>query len=161
MEARDAGPLANMQEFTAARLSVSKVTKDEWDYIGSLIEGFDDNKDEDGTEEPYTNGNEDDVAMEQDFDLPTLPGVAPTAIMSVEEELPTTDSIFPPVDVVETSVPVAAVSSRPTSRGSRAGSAPRTLAPKSAGSSRAGSRARSKTPQPPTQSALMEAIGEE
>ena len=44
--AKEEGPLAKMQEFTAARLSVSKVSEDEWEYIDSLIEGFED-EDED------------------------------------------------------------------------------------------------------------------
>ncbi|KXT06136.1 hypothetical protein AC578_1358, partial [Pseudocercospora eumusae] len=38
------GPLGKMQEFTAARLSVSKVSEDEWNFISSLIE--DDGEDE-------------------------------------------------------------------------------------------------------------------
>ncbi|KXT16808.1 hypothetical protein AC579_6788 [Pseudocercospora musae] len=33
------GPLGKMQEFTAARLSVSKVSEDEWNFIHELIEG--------------------------------------------------------------------------------------------------------------------------
>ncbi|KAF2210920.1 hypothetical protein CERZMDRAFT_6217, partial [Cercospora zeae-maydis SCOH1-5] len=37
--AQEQGPLAQMQEFVAARLSVSKVSEDEWEYIHTLIEG--------------------------------------------------------------------------------------------------------------------------
>ncbi|EME89590.1 uncharacterized protein MYCFIDRAFT_124617, partial [Pseudocercospora fijiensis CIRAD86] len=34
----DEGPLSKMQEFNAARLSVSKVSEDEWNFINGLIE---------------------------------------------------------------------------------------------------------------------------
>ena len=36
--ARDGGILANMQTLRMSRLSVSKVTKKEWDFIMSLVD---------------------------------------------------------------------------------------------------------------------------
>lgn len=36
------GELKDLQEFNFARLSVSKVSEKEWNFINSLIEGFDD-----------------------------------------------------------------------------------------------------------------------
>lgn len=43
------GPLAKMQEFTAARLSVSKVSEAEWNFITeNLIQGYEANGDDDG-----------------------------------------------------------------------------------------------------------------
>ncbi|USW48242.1 Putative EVE domain, PUA-like superfamily, AT hook, DNA-binding protein [Septoria linicola] len=209
LAAKDAGPLAKMQEFTAARLSVSKVSEDEWHHIHSLIENLDErdsDQEEDGT--PVLNGSnkteedalssvlngagedilESTAVVEQEIevvDLPSAQSGAPSAVMASTEDLlmPTTDSLFPPTDIVETSAPLAAASSRPTSRGSRAGSAQRTLAPRagsrtgSRAGSRAGSaprslappkgRARSTTPQQragsaqPSSGGLMEAIGEE
>lgn len=158
------GPLANMQEFTAARLSVSKVSSDEWDHIMDLagkaveVDAEAGAEDDDMGAAPAANGDiivQETSIFGEDLDLPTIPTV-PVAIMTSTEpqlempEMPTTDTIFP-VDPVQSSIAAAAVlaSSRPTSRGSRAGSAG--LAPKAAtaGSrpgSRAGSRAGSLAP---------------
>ena len=42
---KDGGVLANMQEFRAARLSVSKVSEDEWNFIvNQLIEGYEEDE---------------------------------------------------------------------------------------------------------------------
>lgn len=119
-----------MQEFTAARLSVSRVTEKEWNFIcNELIEGYEDDA------EPANGAKKDDTAMEDadadaDAALPNvetaiedveadaaLPnGAAVQEVQeTVESEPPTTDTLLP----AET----AATSSRPASRaGSRAAS---------------------------------------
>lgn len=44
---KEGGALAKMQEFTAARLSVSKVSEKEWDFIiNNLVDGYDDESDD-------------------------------------------------------------------------------------------------------------------
>ncbi|PIB01105.1 Thymocyte nuclear protein 1 [Cercospora beticola] len=153
--AKDEGPLAKMQEFTAARLSVSKVSEDEWEYINSLIEGFED-EDED---------------LEQN-------GISSPPVNYLGEDIngtmPNTDS-DPPLEE-DDSLPTPLASSRPVSRSGRAGSAARLLAPPSRTSSRAGSVPRKlpgmggriKTPQPragsaqpPSTGGLMASVGEE
>ncbi|EME48521.1 hypothetical protein DOTSEDRAFT_39859 [Dothistroma septosporum NZE10] len=158
--------LKDLQEFTAARLSVSKVSEKEWTFIYNLIEGFDDvgkAGDLDGeleaqvagpsgailltedttfivTEQPngdvVAEGQTDDI-VEKELDLPK--GYAPPAIMqTTEPELPTTDTIFPDA----TSATERSASRTGSHRSSRAPSATRL----GVNSSRPGSRARSLAP---------------
>ena len=96
-----------MQEFTAARLSVSKVTEKEWNFIvDELIEGYD----EDGAL-PAADAGEDTPMADADTKLPN--GVKQT----IESEVPTTDTLL---------TANTAPTSRPGSRaGSRAGSTSR------------------------------------
>ena len=120
--------LSQMQELTTPRLSVSKVSEKEWDFIiNELVEGYED----DAALPATTNGVED--AME-DGGLPN--GVTVTESKEIaESDLPTTDTVLP----AET----AATSSRPASRaGSRAGSDKKSM-------SRPGSRAGSLAPPRP------------
>ena len=124
-----------MQEFKLARLSVSKVSKEEWEFIvNQLIEDY-----EDDTALPAT-ANGVDGAME-DAGLPN--GVAETKEIP-ESDMPTTDTVL----AAETTA-----TSRPASRaGSRAGSEKKSVSrPGSRAGSlapplRAPSRGRSRTP---------------
>lgn len=103
--ARDSGPLANLQEFTAARLSVSKVSKDEWDYINSLVEGSDDDEAENGEKgqneqtKTDTNGSSEAVGEEPKTESPSL-----SEGLLAEDGTPTTDAIVSTVDDLPTSV---------------------------------------------------------
>lgn len=118
-----------MQEFTAARLSVSKVSEDEWNFINNeLIEGFEDDTAALLTASTATNGD----AMEVD-NVPNGATIIETK-ETIETDMTTTDTML----AAETTA-----SSRP---GSRAGS----TAPSKAGSrapSRVGSRAPSAEPK--------------
>jgi hypothetical protein len=129
------GVLSKMQEFTAARLSVSKVTEKEWNFIvNELIEGY-----EEDEALPAADTGEDTPMADADPKLPN--GVKQT----IESEVPTTDTIF---------TANTAPTSRPGSRGgSRAGSTSRINGIKPAsrpGSlqppARSVSRGRSRTP---------------
>lgn len=125
------GPLGKMQEFNAARLSVSKVSEDEWNFIHeNLITGFEDEQD------ASTNG-------EAAVTKKVLPPSIPSIVQSTESEQLMTDGIKAATSATLASSRAASCqpSAKPASRrGSRAGS----LAPPTA--SRAGSRARSNTP---------------
>lgn len=141
--AMSGGALSNMQELNAARLSVSKVSADEWTFIvDNLIEGYDDEvlvkeitKDE-------------DVALKT-----TLPSDSAT-IIETKEPIDTAISAIGTVQAATSKSPSRANSAKPHSRASslkptsRAGSA---KPPSHAGSlapptGRAASRARSRTP---------------
>jgi predicted RNA-binding protein with PUA-like domain len=168
---KEGGPLAKMQEFTAARLSVSKVSEEEWVYINSLVEGFEDEddavmKDTSGAEEGNVEDNDDE--NDASSNLPGTAGSPPIESDLPPQEVPTTDTIFPAEPEQKTSMPVIETSSRPTSRSSALGG----LAIKPS-SSRAGSlappagrRSRSKTPsaragsvQPPSSAIVQDGTG--
>lgn len=124
------GVLSNMQQFKSARLSVSKVSEQEWDFIvNKLIEGYE----EDAGALPgamETNGiakTDDDKAVNDAVNGAVTASESMLALPSVESDIPSTDTLLP--------ADTAATSSKPVSR---AGS----LAP----TKRAGSRARSRTP---------------
>ena len=133
------GVLSNMQEFNAARLSVSKVSEEEWNFIvNELIEGY-----EEDEALPAADTGEDTPMADVSTKVPN--GVKQT----IEADIPTTDTLF---------TANTAPTSRPDSRaGSRAGSASRIngIKPTSRPGSRAGSlkpparsvsRGRSRTP---------------
>lgn len=134
------GVLSEMQEFTAARLSVSKVTEQEWNFITEeLIEGYEDEAALPAT----TNG---DVAI-MDAKLSNGVTVAKTKVTS-ESDVPTTDTLLA-VETAATSRPTSRAGSRPPSRAasdkkiiSRPASRAGSLAPPS----RAASRGRNRTP---------------
>lgn len=166
------GALSGMQEFNAARLSVSRVSEEEWDFIHSLIEGgYEEDEEADdvlpGAEQANAidesnlekanvetiiseqrNGG---IVLEQTQDMEiglsaTPDGFAPAAVMTTTEpETHTTGTLFP----VESSI-LGPPSSRPTSRGtgvkgltsSRPGSAGSLAPPGKIGRA----RSRSKTP---------------
>lgn len=126
------GPLGKMQEFNAARLSVSKVSEDEWNFIHqNLITGFEDEED--------ANANGEAAVTKK-----VLPPSIPSIVQSTESEQLMTDGVKAATSATLGTSSRAASrqpSAKPASRrGSRAGS----LAPPTA--SRAGSRARSVTP---------------
>lgn len=142
------GVLANMQEFTTARLSVSKVTAAEWKFIvDNLIEGYEDEvadatldaaatkKAEDGivAGTPVVNGDPTATKKSQDVtmaDTPILNGAT-----AADDVVPTFETAAPSVEVYGTS---RASSRKPSSR------------PASRAPSRAPSRAGSKPPAPPS-----------
>ena len=96
------GVLSKMQEFTAARLSVSKVSEEEWNFIvDELIEGYEEDaalpngaKAASTTTDANANG--------------ATPTTTTEAKETIESDPPTTDTLLAP----ET----AATSSRPASR---------------------------------------------
>ncbi|KAK4508160.1 hypothetical protein PRZ48_001898 [Zasmidium cellare] len=166
--AKPGAVLENMQEFKAARLSVSKVTKKEWDFIvNNLVEGYED--DEEGIEAA---ASIEEPVIEKTAGLPdSINGAAPPAIM--------TEPDVPPTDMPDASSATGNLdtnklsSSRPASRaGSRAGSVTAGKG-NSRPASRAGSlappggrRGRSVTPkaaivEETTVTATMQTIGEE
>ncbi|KAK3702931.1 hypothetical protein LTR37_014780 [Vermiconidia calcicola] len=163
------GVLSQMQEFTAARLSVSKVTESEWNFICTeLIEWYEDDAElPNGAKKDDTAMEDADIDADADAALPNGAAV-PEVQDTIESEPPTTDTLLP----VET----AATSSRPASRAgsraaSRAGSrAPSEKKPASRPASRAGSlvvpratsRGRSRTPSARASSAApMGTVAEE
>ena len=124
-----------MQEFNAARLSVSKVAEEEWNFIvNELIDGY-----EDEAALPYT----------APVDEKMMNGVTVTeAKESIESDLPTTDTGLA-VETAASSRPASRAGSRPPSRAglekkstSRPASRNGSLAPPP----RATSRGRSRTP---------------
>ena len=130
-----------MQEFKAARLSVSKVSEKEWDFIvNELIEGYED----DAGLPAATKGVED--AME-DAGLPN--GVTIMESKEIpESDMPTTDTVLAEETTATSSRPASIGGSRPGSRAgpvkkstSRPGSRAGSLAPP-----RTASRGRSRTP---------------
>jgi predicted RNA-binding protein with PUA-like domain len=135
------GVLAKMQEFNTARLSVSKVSEDEWDFIvNNLVDGYADEDEGEAAGVMKSNG---DVAMAdgEDFmddNLVNGTSAPPEIKETIESEPPTTDSLL--------AADTAATSSRPPSRGGskKPASLAGSLAPPAG--SRAGSRARSRTP---------------
>jgi hypothetical protein len=129
--AKGDGVLAKMQEFTAARLSVSKVSDEEWNFIvDNLIEGYE--EEEDAAALPT---NSKDVVMTN--------GEATNGIKEPEvQETIETDGI-PTTDSNLLAPETAATSSRPASR---AGSKKPGSRANSAQPARANSRARSRTP---------------
>ena len=162
------GELKDLQEFNAARLSVSKVSEKEWHFINSLIEGFDDDENNGGdlddelerqvagpsgttvveedvttivTEQP--NGDvvveEQTDLIENELDLPN--GYAPQAVMqTTEPDLPTTDTIFPDATSA-TDRPASRAGSRRSSRAPSATGSKLGVANSSRPTSRAGSLA--------------------
>lgn len=149
---RNSGVLANMQEFKAARLSVSKVSPQEWNFIvDNLIEGYE----EDGEPAVASKKETSDdalptVATATEDDIMTgVPGI--NGVVSEEPVLPTSETAAASIEVNATSrAGSLKPSSRPTSRapsrapsrsGSKAPSRQASLAPP-----RARSRGRSRTP---------------
>ena len=140
------GVLSNMQEMKAARLSVSKVSEEEWDFIvNQLIDGYED----DAALPQATNG---EAAVDEDAELPN--GITVTETTEVAgSDLPTSDTMLAAETAATSSRPASRAGSAANSRpGSRAGSVKKSTsrAASRAGSlvppSRAGSRARSRTP---------------
>ena len=142
------GVLETMEELTKTRLSVSKVSQEEWNFIvDKLIEGY---EDEDALPSKAAKG--DDTAKAESSKMPNGNTIKET----VESDLPTTDTMLP--------ADTAATSSRPASRaGSRAASRkPGSRAVSLAPPPRATSRGRSRTPMPRAASAQpMTAVAEE
>lgn len=157
---QEGGALAKLQEFTTARLSVSKVSEAEWNFIvDKLIEGYE--EDESNTAGPapkvdsdvdmgyaeLTNG----TTVKQSIEAAHLP--SGTVVVSEDsKEIPDTD--VPATDTLATGATLA-TSSRPPSRAaSRAGSRPpsraasRTRAEMKSTTSRPGSRNGSLAPPP-------------
>jgi len=152
----EGGVLSTMQAFKQTRLSVSKVTQEEWDFITeNLVEGYEEGGAEEdvdlpnGTTKAHTgdvemaDGDIDDAALPNG---PTITTDAPELQQTIEDaELPTTDSLALPPDT-------AATSSRPASRAgskkpaSRAGSVKPASRAGSLAPPRPSSRGRSRTP---------------
>lgn len=163
----DSGVLANMQEFTAARLSVSKVTAVEWNFIvNNLVEGYEKKAGDVTLDTAATTKAEDAAAADPpvvDGDVITTTktqdvAMADTPILNddiaADDVVPTSETVAPSLDVTGTSRPsTRKPSSRPTSRvasraGSRAGSKPpaANIVDGSLAPPRVQSRGRSRTP---------------
>lgn len=140
--------LSKMQEFTAARLSVSKVTEEEWDFIvNELIDGYEDD------DAPATNGVKGNDATRGNAPLPLDAAATPVAMPTIESDIPTTDTALPADTAATSSRPASrAGSQKPPSRAasrasSRAGSQKPTSRNGSLAVPRAASRGRSRTPR--------------
>ena len=149
------GVLSQMQEMTAARLSVSKVSEKEWDFIvNELIEGYEEDAALPGV--PKANGTTMDTDEVPNGVTSATENNNAFALPTVESDLPTTDTILPAGTAPTSSRPASRARSdkKSTSRpASRAGS----LAPP-----RATSRGRSRTPMSRAGSAKpMAAVAEE
>ena len=152
------GVLSEMQEFKAARLSVSKVTEKEWSFIvDNLIEGYE--------EEALPTGETGGDTPMADAETKAPDRVKKT----IESDAPTTDTVL-----TTNTAPTSRPGSRAGSRaGSRTGSQPRVNGnkPASRPASRAGSlqaparsvsRGRSRTPGQRAASAQpMDTVAEE
>lgn len=118
------GALAKMQEFTAARLSVSKVSQEEWDFITQkLIEGFEEDNDEmtTGAADGFkASGASSELPNGGLATPPLLPNGTPepdAAMPTIESDLPTTDTLLAAETAATSSKPPSrAGSKRPTSR---------------------------------------------
>lgn len=133
-----------MQEFKTARLSVSKVTPKEWDFIvDHLIEGYED----EARPAAALNDTKDDTLPTTTVDTPTI-----NAATAGDEVVPTSDTIAPSVQVNggTSRASFRKPSSRPTSRApSKAPSRATSQGPSRQASlppPRAQSRGRSRTP---------------
>lgn len=168
--------LAQMQEFTAARLSVSKVSEKEWNFIvDNLIDGYDDDGEAPIGVPVLPKINPPSIFGGAEIEEPTTNGLPYTfdALVrdTIESEAPTADTALANIESSTTIQPNGhATPSRPTSRaasrktssraGSRTGSRP---------ASRAGSlappkteaRGRSRTPRASSAQPAMIAVQEE
>ncbi|SMY23264.1 unnamed protein product [Zymoseptoria tritici ST99CH_1A5] len=157
------GVLSNMQELTAARLSVSKVSEEEWNFITEkLIEGYEDDEALPGMNSHLTNTGK-ELEEEANDSLTSnnlngitdgakdvLDGVADTAtkivdgeglpelaLPTIENEVPTSDTALP-ANTSQTSRPTSRASS---TKGKAGGSRASSVAKSKVGGSRAGSAA--------------------
>lgn len=111
--ARGDGPLSGMQEFKAARLSVSKVSSKEWEFIVCDLMG--ELEDKEAADTATAGG-----AEETEADLPTeesfaAAGDAPLPLLTFTtidaDTMPSTDTVFP-AETMPTSRPASRAPSR-------------------------------------------------
>lgn len=131
-----------MQEFTAARLSVSKVTEKEWNFIvDNLIEGYE--EDESAPNIATTSkDNKKDGSVPSKASKGKEDSVVPDATITINGTTAPAED-----DIVPTSEPAAPAANGTTSRASSRKPSTSRAASRKPSTSRAASRASSKGPQ--------------